>query len=75
MESEHLEPDKKLENNQTGKQNNPPDSQSNSATGKDKQPGKKKHFNVLQKDGSLADMPYNNEPGGGALEGTVGIGT
>ncbi len=33
-------------------------------------------FKVLHQDGSLADnIPYNNEPGGGALEGTVGIGT
>ena len=38
-------------------------------------PNKKKDFKVLNKDGSLADMPYNNQPGGGAMEGTVGIGT
>lgn len=41
-----------------------------------KGPRKDKKFKVLHQDGSLADnIPYNNEPGGGALEGTVGIGT
>ena len=38
-------------------------------------PAKDKPKKVLNEDGSLADLPYNNEPGGGALEGTVGIGT
>ena len=37
-------------------------------------PNKKGHFKVLHPDGSLADLPYNNNPGSGALEGTVGIG-
>ncbi len=40
-----------------------------------KGPAKDKPKKVLNEDGSLADLPYNNEPGGGALEGTVGIGT
>jgi hypothetical protein len=40
-----------------------------------KGPNKAKNPKVLHKDGSLADLPYNNQPGGGALEGTVGIGT
>lgn len=40
-----------------------------------KGPKKDKDFKVLHQDGSLPDHPYNNEPGGGALEGTVGIGT
>lgn len=35
----------------------------------------KDDFKVLNKDGSLSDTTYNNQPGGGALEGTVGIGT
>lgn len=38
-------------------------------------PDKSKNPKVLHKDGSLADLPYNNQPGGGPLEGTVGIGT
>ena len=38
-------------------------------------PVKDKDYKVLHKDGSFADSPYNNEPGGGALEGTVGSGT
>jgi len=40
-----------------------------------KGPAKGKDFKMLKKDGRLADLPYNNEPGGGALEGTVGLGT
>ena len=36
---------------------------------------KAKNFKVLNKDGSLPDSPYNNQPGGSSLEGTVGIGT
>jgi len=40
-----------------------------------KGPAKDKPKKVFNKDGSLPDLPYNSEPGGGALEGTVGIGT
>jgi len=41
-----------------------------------KGPLKDKNYKVLPKDGSLADdLPYKNQPGGGALEGTVGLGT
>jgi len=38
--------------------------------------GKKdKNFNVLHKDGSLADLPKGSYPGQGANEGSVGLGT
>ena len=57
--------------------------QENSQTAKNKHAGnadprnkeKAKNFKVLDKDGGLPDLPYSNEPGGGSLEGTVGIGT
>ena len=71
--SEYLEPVDEQGNKQGG-QNQSGDKKKN-AIGKSKESNKKKHFNVLHKDGKLADLPYNNEPGGGALEGTVGIGT
>ena len=38
-------------------------------------PNKSKPFNVLNQDGSLADLPDNEVPGVGALDGTVGLGT
>lgn len=67
-----MEPVDEQDNKQSG-QNQTADKKKN-AIGKSKESNKKKHFNVLHKDGKLADLPYNNEPGGGALEGTVGIG-
>ena len=38
-------------------------------------PNKDKPFKVLNQDGSLADLPDDNAPGRGALDGTVGLGT
>jgi len=38
-------------------------------------PNKSKPFNVLNQDGSLSDLPDNEVPGAGALDGTVGLGT
>ncbi|MDB5275007.1 MAG: hypothetical protein JWO58_3374 [Chitinophagaceae bacterium] len=38
-------------------------------------PNKSKPFRVLNPDGSLADLPDENVPGKGALDGTVGLGT
>lgn len=36
----------------------------------------KKHFNVLNEDGSLAtDLPKGSHPGEGSNEGSVGLGT
>jgi hypothetical protein len=72
--NEYLEPVDQQENNKRSDQNQSADKKKN-AIGKSKESNKKKHFNVLHKDGRLADLPYNNEPGGGPLEGTVGIGT
>ncbi len=72
--NEYLGPVDQQDNNKRGDQNQSADKKKN-AIGKSKESNKKKHFNVLHKDGTFADLPYNNEPGGGALEGTVGIGT
>ena len=72
--SEYLEPVDEQDNNKQEKQTQSADKKKN-AIGKSKESNTKKHFNVLRKNGKLADLPYNNEPGGGSLEGTVGIGT
>ena len=74
MMSEYLDPVDEQDNNKQEQQTQSADKKKN-AIGKSKESNKKKHFNVLHKDGSLANLPYNNEPGGGPLEGTIGIGT
>lgn len=72
--SKYLEPDNnKQADSQSKKQ--PGQSSDGSGDTKKQKSSKRKHFKVLHEDGSFADLPYNNEPGGGALEGTVGIGT
>lgn len=38
-------------------------------------PDKSKDFKVLHQDGSLGDLKDQDVPGGGALDGTVGLGT
>ena len=66
--SKHMNPAKSREDNGqvTGKNRNALET---------KGPAKNKAGKVLNKDGSFADLPYNNQPGGGPNEGTVGIGT
>jgi hypothetical protein len=71
--SEYLEPDTDKQADSQSKK--PSQSSDGSGDAKKQKSSKRKHFKVLHEDGSLADLPYNNEPGGGALEGTVGIGT
>lgn len=73
--SDYLEPEKNQENQRSEKQDNQSANQNTDPKNNNKASGKKKHFKVLHEDGSFADLPHNNEPGGGALEGTVGIGT
>lgn len=76
MTSECLEPDnEKQDSSQPGEQDKESADEKVNAIGKSKASDKKKHFNVLHEDGSFADLPYSNQPGGGALEGSVGIGT
>ena len=73
--NEYLDPEDSVrDNNKSEKGNNSTANQKKGSIEK-RGPKKDKNFKVLNKDGSLADLPYNNQPGGGALEGTVGIGT
>jgi len=77
--NEYLEPGKEQENNQTKKDTESSDSstaaQGENKLGSEKNLKKRKKFKVLHEDGSFADIPYSNQPGGGAMEGTIGIGT
>lgn len=75
--NEYLDPEDEVQDkNKTEKSESPSGSKKSERTLEKKGPVKDKDYKVLHKDGSLADdLPYNNEPGGGALEGTVGLGT
>ena len=74
--SEYLDPEDEVqEKNKAKKSDNPSANKKGGGPLEKNGPDKDKPKKVLNKDGSLADLPYNNEPGGGALEGTVGIGT
>jgi hypothetical protein len=75
MNSEYLDPENEREGTQTEKEALKSASNKAENSLEKKGPNKAKNPKVLHKDGSFADLPYNNEPGGGALEGTVGIGT
>lgn len=77
MMSEYLEPEKKQDNDKVQRESNSSSSnrEENTSGQKKNSPNKKKNFKVLHEDGSLADLPYNNNPGGGPNEGVVGIGT
>ena len=71
--NEYLEPEEKQGNRNKEKRGTP--STKPGGTLEKKGPNKGIDPKVLNKDGSFPDKPYNNQPGGGALEGTVGIGT
>ena len=75
--SEYLDPEDEVQDkNKTEKSGNTSGNKKSGGSLEQKGPVKDKDYKVLHKDGSLAeDLPYNNQPGGGALEGTVGIGT
>jgi len=75
--SEYLDPEDEVQDkNKTEKSDKSSSAKKLGGSLEKKGPVKDKDYKVLHKDGSLADdLPYNNEPGGGALEGTVGIGT
>lgn len=75
--SKYLDPEDEVqEKNKTEKSEKPSGNKKPGGSLEKKGPVKDKDYKVLHKDGSLADdLPYNNQPGGGALEGTVGIGT
>lgn len=73
MTNEHLEPDDEQDEKQV---NNDPSVNKDDSNSVNKDfPNKKKDYKVLHQDGSLADLPDQNVKGGGALEGTVGLGT
>jgi len=74
--SEYLDPEDEVrDKNKASKTGNSSGNNKSGRALEKKGPAKDKPKKVLNEDGSLADLPYNNEPGGGALEGTVGIGT
>lgn len=75
--SEYLDPEDEVQDKKkTEKSGNPSERKKPEGSLEKKGPVKDKDYKALRKDGSLADdLPYNNEPGGGALEGTVGLGT
>ncbi|HTK21096.1 MAG TPA: hypothetical protein VL442_16350 [Mucilaginibacter sp.] len=74
--SEYLDPEDEVQDkNKTEKSGNPSGNNNSGGALEKNGPGKDKPKKVLNEDGSLPDLPYNNEPGGGALEGTIGIGT
>ncbi|MFI5163148.1 MAG: hypothetical protein ACHQHN_17840 [Sphingobacteriales bacterium] len=75
MTNENLNPEEEQGNNQSEEQTLNQTSDEVGHSLEKNGPDKSKDPKVLHKDGSFADLPYNNEPGGGALEGTVGIGT
>jgi hypothetical protein len=74
--SEYLDPEDEVQDkNNTQKSDHPSGNKKAGGSLEKNGPDKDKPKKVLNEDGSLVDLPYNNEPGGGALEGTVGIGT
>ena len=74
--SEYLDPEDEVQDkNRAEKFDDPSDNKKSGKSLEKRGPKKDKHYKVLHKDGSLADLPYSNQPGGGALEGTVGLGT
>jgi hypothetical protein len=75
--SEYLDPEDEVQDkNKTEKSDKSSSTKKPGGSLEKKGPLKDKNYKVLRKDGSLAgDLPYNNQPGGGALEGTVGLGT
>lgn len=75
MASAYLDPEDEPGDKNQSEKSNEPSAAKKAGTIEKRGPKKNKNFKVLHKDGSLPDHPYNNEPGGGALEGTVGIGT
>lgn len=73
--SEYLDPEDEIRDKNKTQKTDYPSGKKPGGSLEKKGPAKDKPKKVLNEDGSLADLPYNNEPGGGALEGTVGLGT
>jgi hypothetical protein len=78
MNTENTNPGNDPDNNQWKKGQETNNSRSNIGDTDEKAklvPNKDKDYKVLHNDGSLADLPDNDVPGAGALDGTVGLGT
>jgi hypothetical protein len=76
MTSEYLDPEDEVRDSKKSEERtNPSANQKANASLEKKGPVKDENFKVLNRDRSLSDHPYNNQAGGGALEGTIGIGT
>jgi len=79
METEYTGPGNGRDDNKFNKErdmnNDSPDNLDKKRTLENSGPDKSKDFKVLNKDGSLGDLKDQDVPGGGALDGTIGLGT
>ncbi len=80
MNTPYNDPDKTQDNNQWNKEKEigaTPgiDKEAGKGSLETKGPNKDQPFNILNPDGSLGDLPDEDVPGKGALDGTVGLGT
>lgn len=73
MMSDYNEPDKNQDNNKEIRESNRniDTSTNQSKHNLEKQGPQNKNLNVLNEDGSLADLPDQEVEGGGALDGTI----
>ena len=79
METEHTSPGNGRDDDQFNKErdmnNDAPNHSDKGKTLENSGPDKSKDFKVLHQDGSLGDLKDPDVPGGGALDGTIGLGT
>ena len=80
MDTEYNGPDNDQDNSQWNKEKDigsTPgiDKEANKGSLETNGPNKNQNFKVLNPDGSIADLPDEDVPGKGALDGTVGLGT
>lgn len=75
METAYNGPDNRDENQQNREHPGENDSPNKPHSLENSGPDKSKDFKVLNKDGSLGDLKDQDVPGGGALDGTIGLGT
>lgn len=77
MNTAYTGPGNNQDNEQWKKQQEGSNNSSNPAkkTLENSGPNKDQDFKVLNSDGSLPTLPDQDVPGGGALDGTIGLGT
>jgi hypothetical protein len=75
MNTEYNNPTNNRDNKEQEQGNSARIDTANNAKTNSQAPNKDKDYKVLHKDGSLADLPDQDVPGAGALDGTVGLGT